>query len=223
MILPRRGSLVAVARFRELSDPVPVHLRGPRRSRLQDVIPERLEAIQAALEVFEREWPLAAASLEYVEIVPELASPRHDDLALADTRVFLGEVFSRIQLSRALVTDPRLDALLESWSQRGDVVAAGLTGLLFHEFGHVLLSTPLLRADPRARSASGAARLVLSRALGAQTTVAYKMDAAKVSKRATLSEEEFVAEAVADWSTRRSLSDLTSQKIVIALAELWNT
>jgi hypothetical protein len=171
------GPQVAIASFRDPSDSIPVRFTGYKRSRMAGVIPSRLSVLQAVLSEFEQEWPVAAASVEYVDVVSELSAGHHDDLALTDSRIFLGEVFSRIQLSRRLLTDSSLDKTLEDWSLRGDVVAAGLAGLIWHELAHVMLNTLVLRAEPRARSADHAAGLVIARAIGSTTSVAYRLAA----------------------------------------------
>jgi hypothetical protein len=218
-----RGSRVAIAGFRTPSEPTPIFLTGTRRTRLAGAIHERMEVLSDALLRFEQEWSVAAMSIEYVSIVPSLPGNHADDLAMTETKVFLGEVFSRVYFTRMFLTDPRLDQMLEDWHIRGDTVSHTPAGLFWHEAGHVLLNTLVLRAEPRSRSSETAARLVIQRAIGSSTTVAFKVAAAKISRRAEMSAEECVAEAMADFYLRgHNECNILSRNIVTALAELWD-
>jgi hypothetical protein len=218
-----RGSRIAIASFRTPSEPTPIFLTGTRRTRLAGAIHERMEVLSSALLRFEQEWPVAATSIEYVSIVSTLPGKHADDLAMTETKVFLGEVFSRVYLTRMFLTDSRLDQMLMDWHLRGDITSHTPEGLFWHEAGHVLLNTLVLRAEPRSRSGDAAARLVIQRAIGSSTTVAFKVAAAKLSRRAEMSPEECVAESVADFYLRgHNDCNIVSRNIVLALAELWD-
>lgn len=223
MTVIARGSRVAVASFRTSSELLPVRFTGPRRSRLSGVIPERLEVLDAALRAFERGWSLAAASVEHVSVVSSLKGSHGDELAMTETNALFGEVFSRIYFTRSVLTDTRLDTQLAEWCLDKSITSDSIYGLVWHEFGHVLLNTLVLRAEPRSRSSERAARLVIQRAIGSPTTVAFKLAARRISRRAAESPEECVAEAMADFYLRgHNDCNIVSRNIVIALAELWD-
>lgn len=217
-------SRVAIAEFRAPGEQVPVRFRGVSRAKhLSGVIQSRLALCDSALRSFEQDWPLAASSVEFVVVVPQLKDGRPGDLASTKTQVLLGEVCSQVRVVRGLLTDPEMDDVLAGAVLRCELVAKNIAGILWHEFAHVLLNTLILRAEPRTRSCERMASMVVMRALGSAVPAAQRLAARKLSHRASLSAEEFVAEAITDVRVRGDKAHTFSRDIYFTLSQLWMT
>jgi hypothetical protein len=220
MIQTVHGSLAC---YRPRCEPVPVRLSGLRGAVLDDLPPSRLEPIRAAAALFAEEWPVAAGSVEAVEIVSSLTAPgaTKTDVACSITDVRLTRVSSRVQLLLSLFLRSDIDELLYSWHVSGDIVSSSVDGIFWHEIGHSLLNLLVLRAHPTSRSAETAARLIVTRALRLSSTADVAIAASQLSRRAVISCEEFVAEAMADFGVNGHRAHYMSVTIVMVLAELW--
>lgn len=220
------GPQTVLSCFRPRSEVIPVRIRGFRRPSAERMVSGRLEAVQAATAAFSEEWPLAAVTVRSVDIVSQVTVRRGDSpdqLAGAFTGLKLGRVFSKVQLSLSSFLDPDLDVQFQAWRARGDIVSSCLGGVIWHEFGHVLLNTLVMRAEPLSRSAEAGARLVVSRALGSSTKTSAVLAGSKLSKRAQISYEELVAEGVADFGMMGHHAHPVSVAVVMVLAELWHS
>lgn len=186
------------------------------------------------------EWPRAAGSVLRAEFaretcdragsnhLPELSDSSNLILARTVTYASIFPVicpaYSYIQLSYNLVTSSLMLHTLKSWHASGYIVFDGLEGLLWHEFGWVLLNSLVLMNDPHARDNCVPAQVMIDAALvssGLVTTVSRQLAASQVSRLAMRSPGDLIAEAVADWGVHGLRAHPVSVGIVMVLRDLW--
>jgi hypothetical protein len=220
MLLTVHGTLAC---FRPRCEPVPVRLSGLPWGSVFDLPTASLQPVQAAAALFAEEWPVAAGCMEAIEIVDSLTAEgaASSDVACSITDSRLGRVSSRVQMLLSLFLDPNADQRLHDWNVSGDIVSSGRDGIVWHEFGHSLLNLLVLRVNPSARSAESAAKLIVTRALSAVTTVDIALASTKLSRQAGRSCEEFIAEAMADFGVNGHRAHYISVAVASVLAELW--
>lgn len=159
-------------------------------------------------------WPRLAAAVLCVR-----ASRRVSSLSYAEARICtFSTVGGHIEVSRSALKDPLLDQRLLGLHTLGESVGSTLADVLVHEWGHLVINIAVQVRYPKHFNVGQSDLVSIVEALSGVSAVEV---APELSRRATASNNELLAEAFTDEFLNASSAHSFSRALVEVLCALW--